>query len=101
MSRSVYYVTCSREHEGGCEGDVQEWFIDGYDPVPAFVMCEKHAADFGFCTHCGGFIGGTEDIFLTGKKGLCFDCSIKENAEMERALNADMGYDDEDLYYDD
>lgn len=95
MPDNVYYVTCSEHHKGDCEGDVQEWFIEGYDPVPKFILCDKHAAEFGFCTYCGGFIGGTEDVFITGRTGLCFDCFMQLEHDMSEPLY------DEDTYYDD
>jgi hypothetical protein len=72
MRTKVY--TCQHE---GCTAEAEEWCIDGYDPVPTFVYCHEHAAEFGFCLWCGHFIGGTEDVFLTGQVGMCFECVIR------------------------
>lgn len=87
------YTKC--QHEGCTSEDVCDWTIQGYDPEPVFIFCAEHAAEFGFCLSCGAFIGGTEDVFLTGEDGLCFDCFIKVEREMNRAFNSDDGdYDD-------
>jgi hypothetical protein len=94
MSREVVRF-CAEKHNGGCEGRVQEWAIEGYDPVPVFVLCEQHAAEFGFCTSCGAFIGGTEDVFLTGQQGLCFDCFRFLDEELRHAVDT---YDDQDSW---
>lgn len=85
---------CAEAHKGGCEGDVQEWAIEGYDPVPVFVLCEQHASDFGFCTYCGAFIGGTEDVFLVGRTGLCFDCFMRLEHDMQSSIDDDYEWED-------
>lgn len=83
----------SCQHEGCIEvGTV--WTIQGYDPEPEFLLCEEHAAEFGFCTYCGNFIGGTEDEFLVGRKGICFDC----NRQIDDEFRADTGGDYDDDY---
>lgn len=74
-----YQVKCG--HEGCTNRDVVEWSIGGYDPQPVFFFCPEHAAEFGFCIWCGNFIGGTEDIFLTGQVGLCFECFYQMEEE--------------------
>ncbi len=82
------YTKCQQD---GCSSeDVQEWTIEGYDPVPVFVFCTDHAREFGFCLHCGAFIGGTEDVFLTRQDGICFECFTRQ----ERATY-EIDYDDE------
>lgn len=74
-------MKCEQE---GCKERGNEYQIAGYDPVPVFHFCDDHAAAFGFCLHCAAFIGGTEDVFLVGQEGLCFDCFIAINDELER-----------------
>lgn len=86
-----YHIKCG--HEGCTNPEVEEWIIQGYDPEPTFIFCLEHAAEFGFCVYCGAFIGGTEDIFITGQPGLCFDCFM----QIERELAYD-DYDDYDDY---
>lgn len=81
-------MKCEQE---GCKERGNAYYIEGYDPVPEFHFCEEHAAKFGFCLSCGAFIGGTEDVFLTGREGQCFDCFNAERREYER------GYDDDDV----
>jgi hypothetical protein len=95
------------EQEGCKERASGEWRIEGYDPVPVFNFCDEHAAKFGFCTSCGAFIGGTEDVFLTGQEGLCFDCyiSIKDELEGDERFHDDeplhwTGADDDEFLYD-
>jgi hypothetical protein len=90
-TRQRAYTKC--QHEGCTATDgIEDWTIQGYDPAPVFVFCADHAAEFGFCTSCGAFIGGTEDVFLTGQRGLCFDCFMAIEREIERSCNTD--YDD-------
>ena len=79
------------EHEG-CNEVGNEYVIFGYVRAPHFTFCDQHAADFGFCVYCGNFIGGTEDVFITGQSGMCFDCYIQ--LEQELAENEDE-YEDE------
>ena len=76
-----------------------------YAPFVLVNFCDEHAAKFGFCTSCGAFIGGTEDVFLTGQEGLCFDCfvSIKDELEGDERFHDGeplhwTGADDEFLY---
>lgn len=93
------YMKC--QHDGGCQNtdsEIREWSIAGYDPEPVFILCDEHAAEFGFCLYCGAFIGGTEDIFKTGQRGLCFECFI----EIERDLDhtREYEYSDDDYYED-
>lgn len=88
-------MKCEQE---GCTERGDAYYIEGYDPVPEFHFCPDHAAEFGFCISCGGFIGGTEDVFLTGQKGMCFDCFHAERREYERENdweNDDYDYDDD------
>jgi hypothetical protein len=95
MRTKVY--TCQHE---GCTAEAEEWCIDGYDPVPTFVYCHEHAAGFGFCLWCGHFIGGTEDVFLTGQVGMCFECFIREQQEHDRDMFGDDDeHDDSDFDY--
>lgn len=88
------------EHEGCKERASGEWRIEGYDPVPVFHFCDEHAAEFGFCTSCGAFIGGTEDVFLTGQTGLCFDCYISIKDELEGDERFEGDGDDADFWAD-
>lgn len=77
-----------------CYAEAQTYVIQGYEPpLPRFDLCSKHAAEFGFCLSCGAFIGGTEDVFLTGKEGLCFECFSAEQREIDRMF-ADQEDDD-------
>lgn len=95
MTMTRAYTKC--QHDGCTATDgIEEWTIWGYEPAPIFVLCPEHAAEFGFCLWCGAFIGGTEDIFLTGQKGLCFDCFISMEREMGRAYTSDYDDDEED-----
>lgn len=89
------YTKCQYPGCTATEG-IEEWTIWGYGPAPIFVYCAEHAAQSGFCLSCGAFIGGTEDVFLTGQKGLCFDCFLQIEREMERAGNSDYGDDEDD-----
>ena len=82
---------CEHEH---CGELANAYTIEGYDPAPTFYFCDEHAAAFGFCLSCGAFIGGTEDVFLVGREGLCFDCFTAERREYERSY--DYGDDDDD-----
>ncbi len=84
------------QHDGCTVTDVEEWSIAGYDPEPVFVFCYKHAAEFGFCTSCGAFIGGTEDCFLTGRAGICFKCFTFEEEHERREMEYQFGDDDYD-----
>lgn len=78
-------------------GELGDWYaIDGYEPVPEFCFCPDHAAEFGFCLLCGAFIGGTEDVFLVGREGMCFDCFNAERHEYERSYD----YSDDDDWED-
>lgn len=92
-----HYTKC--QHDGCTATDVCEWNIAGYDPEPVFVFCAEHAAEFGFCLSCGAFIGGTEDCFLTGQDGICFECFIQAERELNRALNYDGDDEDDDYPY--
>ena len=81
-------------HAGCAATTVSEWTIAGYDPEPTFWLCAEHAAAFGFCLSCGAFIGGTEDVFLTGETGLCFECFM----DMQREEHS-LGYENDDDEY--
>lgn len=81
------------EHEG-CKERANEWCIPWNEPPAIFHFCDDHAAEFGFCLTCGNFIGGTEDVFLTGQDGLCFECFIQVRDELESDERFD--YDDDD-----
>ena len=81
------------EHDG-CKERGEFYYIDGYIPVPEFLFCPDHAAKFGFCLTCGAFIGGTEDVFLTGRTGQCFDCFQAERREYKRDFDDQFGEDE-------
>lgn len=74
------------QHEN-CDKEGSVWTIEGYDPPPQFCLCDDHAAEFGFCVYCGAFIGGTEDVFLTGRSGMCFDCYSEMEREFHRSYS--------------
>ncbi len=84
------------EHEG-CTERASGWSILWSEPPAEFNFCDKHAAEFSFCLTCGNFIGGTEDVFLTGQEGLCFDCFIQLRDELE----GDERFEPEDEYQED
>jgi hypothetical protein len=86
------------EHEGCTKRASGEWYIAGYDPVPVFHFCDEHAASFGFCLICGAFIGGTEDVFMTGQEGLCFECFVSVRDELDGDLRFDYEDEVEDEY---
>jgi hypothetical protein len=86
-------ATMKCKHDG-CKERGELYYIEGYDPVPEFCFCEDHAAEFGFCLLCGGFIGGTEDVFLVGQTGLCFECFHALRDEMEYADSGEDDYDE-------
>ena len=73
-------MKCS--HDGCQSMDAELWSVYGTDDS-TFALCSEHAAEFGFCLMCGAFVGGTEDVFLTGRDGICFDCFCRERDEME------------------
>lgn len=87
------------QHEGCTSQEATEWCIDGYESVPCFVYCPEHAAEFGFCLWCGRYIGGTEDVFITGQEGLCFECFYREQQKHDRDMFGDEIDDDEDEDY--
>ena len=46
------------EHDG-CTERGDRYVIGGTGDEAEFYFCDGHAAEFGFCTFCGAFIGGT------------------------------------------
>lgn len=93
MTTKKYMVKC--QHEGCTSDSVSEWSIGGYEPEPVFFFCHEHAAEFGFCLDCGSYIGGTEDVFLTGRTGICFQCYEREQRELDRVFEGEDWDDDE------
>lgn len=87
-------MTLRCDHDG-CNERARQWTITGYDDPPTFDFCTTHAAEFGFCLSCGNFIGGTEDVFKTGRPGICFECFLQEAREMDRIFD-DNEWEDED-----
>lgn len=85
-------LVCEQKLPNGkqCGENAEVWTIEGYANPPKFVLCDKHAAEFGFCLTCGAFIGGTEDCFLTGQDGVCFECYSREQREFDPYLDPEL-----------
>jgi len=88
------------EHEGCTSLHTEEWQYpeyeddDGNKITQTAWFCTEHAADDGFCIHCGNFWAGVESFDFSPIKGVC------ENCRVEYEEPDDDDYDDGWDFYD-
>lgn len=70
---------CRCEHDECSQHGKTRTYPDGN----AICLCDEHAIDFGFCLLCDTFVGGTEDVFLTEMRGVCWECYAEAMIEAE------------------